>query len=223
MPTDSTTTYSTKLRSRHWLTPATFELELSKPRFFEFSPGQRIRLVHEGTARDYSLISAPDDPALALCVRKVEGGTLSHQLAVAEIGSTVHFTGPHGYFTFRRSLRPAVFVATGVGISPFVSMVKSGVRISTLLHGVRLPAELYYQAFFRGFMPKYVPCLSAPPSETELPCHFFQGRVTAYLQKHLQTGIYDLYLCGRSEMVRDVTLLVDELFPGSHIYAEIFY
>ena len=34
---------------------------------------------------------------------------------------------------------------------------------------------------------------------------------------------YDFYLCGREEMIRDVTLLVDEAFPGSRVYAEIFF
>jgi hypothetical protein len=34
---------------------------------------------------------------------------------------------------------------------------------------------------------------------------------------------YDFYLCGRGDMVRDVTLIVDELFSGSLLYTETFY
>ena len=49
------------------------------------------------------------------------------------------------------------------------------------------------------------------------------GRVTEYLDQHLTPGTYDFYLCGRSEMIRDVTLLIDERFPGSLVYTELFY
>ena len=51
----------------------------------------------------------------------------------------------------------------------------------------------------------------------------FHGRVTDYLRDKLPVTAYDFYLCGRREMIRDVTLLVDERFPGSHIYTEPFY
>lgn len=54
------------------------------------------------------------------------------------------------------------------------------------------------------------------------PRNAFRGRVTEYLSRSFQAGAYDFYLCGRSEMVRDVTFLVDELFPGSHVYSEVF-
>ncbi len=222
MPTSSTSEYPAKLLQRRWLSPTTFELELAKPRFFQFLPGQRIRLYHEGKERDYSLISTADDPSLGLCVRRVDGGTLSPLLATTEIGTRFRFSGPHGYFTFRSSQRPAVLVATGVGVAPFISIVRSGMTGSTLLHGIRTPAELYYESLFRAATQRYVPCLSVLPSETELPPNSFRGRVTEYVRNHLHPGLYDFYLCGRSEMVRDVTLLVDERFSGSMVYTEIF-
>ena len=65
-----------------------------------------------------------------------------------------------------------------------------------------------------------MPCLSVTDDFSD---KYFQGRVTDYLQTHLAPGLYDFYLCGRREMIRDVTLLVDEKFSGSYIYSEIFY
>ena len=32
-----------------------------------------------------------------------------------------------------------------------------------------------------------------------------------------------VFLCGEREMIRGVTLLVDERFPGSRVYTEVFY
>lgn len=119
--------HTTELLSRHWISKGTFQLELSRPPGFAYAPGQRIRFHHGAIERDYSLISTPADSTLALCIRQVQGGRFSTALARAEMGTPFYFSGPYGYFTFRSSSRPVVFVATGTGIAPFVSLARSGV------------------------------------------------------------------------------------------------
>jgi benzoate/toluate 1,2-dioxygenase reductase subunit len=215
--------YSTKLLARRWLTEKVFEIELTRPSSFQFAPGQRIRFYHETMQRDYSLLTTPSDSTLALCVFNVEKGQFSPVLAAAEIGMKFSFTGPYGYFTYRPSERSAVFVATGIGIAPFLSISRSGVTEFTLLHGVRTASDLNYQDFFRRAARLYVPCLSAPQNQIGTMENSFEGRVTRYLKAHFPPGPYDFYLCGRQEMIRDVTLLVDEQFPGSLVYTETFY
>jgi NAD(P)H-flavin reductase len=147
-------------------------------------------------------------------------GGVSAQLARAGSGTPMTFTGPHGYFTFKTSTRPAVFVATGTGIAPFCAMAGSGVRGFTLLHGVKTTAGLYYREFILTRAAAYVACLSA--DRTSGPAQF-SGRVTDYIRSRLPQRAYDFYLCGRQDMIRDVTLLVDERFDGSFVYSEIFY
>ena len=215
--------YSTELLNRRWLTERTFEIELTRPQSFQFEPGQSIRFIHESIERDYSLITTPTDSTLALCLQNIQGGQLSPLLASAKIGTRFSFAGPHGYFTYRPSMRPAVFVATGIGIAPFVSMARSGLTGFTLVHGVRASADLYYQQLFSTTARLYIPCLSREPNQLLSQTDVFQGRVTDYLQEHLQVGNHDFYLCGRQEMIRDVTLLIDERFPRSLVYTEIFY
>jgi len=51
----------------------------------------------------------------------------------------------------------------------------------------------------------------------------FQGRVTDYLAARLPPGRYDFYLCGGTEMIHRATLLADERFPGSRVFAEAFF
>jgi ferredoxin-NADP reductase len=207
------------LLNRRWLSEKAFEIDLAKPPSFDFIPGQRICLAHGGRERDYSLISAPDDHTLGLCIKYVEEGQVSPFLAEAPVGTTFHFTGPHGFFTYKPSLRPPIFVATGTGIAPFLSMSRSGLRGFTLLHGVRSAGELYHEAFFRSVCGLYVPCITEI-SEGE---GIFRGRVTDYLNSMMSRKAYDFYLCGRAEMVRDVTILVDAHFPDSLVYTETFY
>ena len=215
--------FTTQLLKRRWITEGTMEVALSRPPEFDFTPGQRIRIVRQEKERDYSLISTPDDSILVLCVRVVEGGIFSPVLASVENGASFSFTGPHGYFTWRSTGRPAIFVATGTGIAPFVSMSRSGTTGFTLLHGVRTPSELYYASLFRTVAKPYVPCLTKVPKEAPMPDNAFHGRVTRYVEKNLTPGEYDFYLCGRQDMIRDVTFLVDDRFPGSFVYTEIFY
>ncbi len=215
--------FAAELLHRSWLSEKTFEVELRRPSALHFQPGQRIRFVRGTMERDYTPISAPGSPRLALCVRLVAAGRFSPVLAAADIGTLFSFTGPHGYFIFQPSPRPPIFVATGTGVAPFVSMTRAGLTGFTILHGVRRADELYYQVEIRVAAGLYVPCLSHAPLESALPPYGYRGLVTKYLRDHLAPGTYDFYLCGRREMVRDVTLLVDERFPGSRIYTEIFY
>ena len=98
-------------------------------------------------------------------------------------------------------------------------MAHAGVKTFILLHGVADPEDLFYEELFRSAARRYVPCLSK--SNKAKSC--FQGRVTEYIKNELPRKAYDFYLCGRGEMVRDVTLLVDDLFPDSLVYSEIFY
>jgi len=153
----------------------------------------------------------------------VPGGALTPFLSTLEPGSEIAFSGPRGHFTFRPSDRPAVFVATGTGVAPFAAMVRCGVTGFLLLHGVRAPEDLYYEDLFRAAAGKVVPCLTGQGAGQPPRPEAFPGRVTAYLETNLPRKAYDFYVCGREEMIRDVTLLVDEAFPGSRIYAEIFF
>jgi benzoate/toluate 1,2-dioxygenase reductase subunit len=213
-------TYTAVLLRRRWLSNKTFEIILSLPTGFIFKAGQRICLRFDKHERDYSIVSAPGEPELILCIRNVSDGKLTPLLSTVDIGTSFSVSGPHGYFTHKTSPRATVFVATGTGIAPFCSMARSGVSGFTLLHGVALPDDLYYASHFRQSARKYIPCLT---EAKKLPANAFAGKVTDYLKQRLTPGTYDFYLSGRSEMIRDATLLIDERFPGSLVYTELFF
>jgi len=213
-------TFPTKLIDRRWLSTRTFEIKFRKPASYKINSGQRIQIYYQSMQRDYTPVSAPGDPEITFCIRKVDTGKFTSVLSTAEIGTRFDISAPGGYFTFKPSPRPPVFVATGTGIAPFCSMARSGVTDFTLLHGVDSPQDLYYQAKLESVAVLYMPCISRACQSS---IKYFHGRVTDYLQKHLPTAVYDFYLCGRREMIRDVTWLVDEKFQDSRIYTETFY
>jgi NAD(P)H-flavin reductase len=213
-------TFPTELIDRRWVSKRTFVIKFIKPPSYIIRPGQRIRIYYQTMERDYTPVSAPGDPEITFCIRLVDSGKFSPVLSAAEIGTRFDISKPGGYFTFKPSRRSPVFVATGTGIAPFCSMVRSGITGFTLLHGVDSPQDLYYQSKLESVADLYIPCISREyPSSSE----YFRGRVTNYLKTHLPPAKYDFYLCGRREMIREVTWLVDERFPGSLLYSEQFY
>lgn len=212
--------HTSRIIDRTWLSPGTFELVLEKPAGFFFKAGQRIRIFFNSKERDYSLACAPGDAQLAICIRHVPEGRVSPRLANAAVGSAICISEPFGHFLFQPSEAQAVWIATGTGIAPFRSMAAGGASGFTLIHGVRVSEELYYGDELRHSASRYYPCLS---SKGALLPGAFSGRVTDFVQKHLDSGVYDFYLCGRREMIRDMMFLIDDRFPTSRIFTEMFF
>ena len=212
--------YTSTITGRRRLSAKAFELILTKPNGFEHIAGQRLAVRLDRIEREYSIASAPAEPDLRLCIRRVEKGLLSQSLASCAVGTCLQISRSNGYFVFQPSSRQAVFAATGTGVAPFLAMAASGISGFVLLHGVREADDLYYRDRLAPLAARFVACISGDHQGEQ---GFFQGRVTAYLQSRLKAGVYDFYLCGQGEMIREVTLLVDERFAGSRVFAEPFY
>lgn len=212
-----------ELLSRRWLTEKVFEIELARPVSLDYTAGQTIAFMHESIKRYYSCVSAPVESTLKFCVQRVKKGVFSNILASAEIGSLFHITGPHGYFTFNASPRKAIFVATGTGIAPFVSMARAGAAGFTLFHEVEIEEELFYQSELRPAALEYHACVAEISEDRISFTDLFCGKAADCIKKDLTSARYDFYLCGSEEMIKEVTLFADENYPGSHIYTEIFF
>jgi benzoate/toluate 1,2-dioxygenase reductase subunit len=222
-PLRATELVEVSLTRRTWLAAETFEVRFGRPAGFDFIPGQKVKLVHNRIERCYSLVSTPQEGELAICVRHIPNGQMTPVLAKAPIGQAFHLTPPFGFFVFQPSPRRAVFVASGTGIAPFVAFVRTGIRGFRLLHGVRHGEELYYQDILAPAACTYIACLSSARDPLRGSPHIFHGRVTAYIEKKLPLADYDFYLCGGSEMIRDVMGIVDDRFPAARVFTEIFY
>ena len=215
--------FVSRLIARSWLSEDTFQLELERPRGFSFVPGQGIRIMRDGLEREYSLACGQDSGVLSICVRRIENGSLSPWLAALDIGGSLSFSGPHGFFVLMPMTRLRVFVATGTGIAPFVSMARSGVTGFLLIHGVPTRRDLHYRQIMSHAAGAFVACISREPLRETDNAGERPGRVTDYIRKELKPGHYDFYLCGRREMIGDVTRIVDERFDGSMVHSEIFF
>jgi benzoate/toluate 1,2-dioxygenase reductase subunit len=205
-----------------WLTKVAFQICFTRPHGFDFLPGQKIRFIAQDVTRDYTLTNAPDASELSLCIRHVPQGRFSPCLAHARTGEQFSAEGPFGYFTPQPSRHPVVCVATGTGIAPFVAYARAGLKGFFMLHGARAENELYYRSVFTNTVCSYIPCLSHSTGQCAAR-GFFAGRVTDCLEQRLETGAYDFYLCGRSDMIAGAMDIIDSRFGGSRVFTEIFF
>ena len=213
---------TTELMAREWLTPGILEVRLSRPADLSFIPGQFMCFVMDGYERDYTMVSAPDAETIDFCIDMLDKGRFAGDILKVDIGASLQLSGPYGYFVFQGPANPAVFVATGTGVAPFVAFCRSGVGDALLLHGVGTPGRLIYRNFLQSALRGYVPCISRPSEHDDDLENAFLGRVMRYLEQQLTPGIYDFYLCGRQDMIRDATAIIDEQFSNSRLFIETY-
>ena len=213
--------YCVKVTGLRWLAQKTFELRFARPADFNFIAGQKIGVVHKDFSRDYSLVGGPQEDALIICVRLIDDGMLTPVLSQARVGDVFEITPAFGQFIYRSDHRPAILVATGTGVAPFVAFARSGVKDFLLLHGVRSANERYYHAELAAAAKAHIACITG--ADPMGPDNAYKGRVTAYLQSCLTPKAYDFYLCGRREMIRDTMRIIDRQFPDARVFTEIFF
>ena len=207
---------------RTWLDGENFELTCTRPENFSFLAGQHVSLGHGNLERDYTIVSATDAEELRFLIRRMPGEGMSDRLAAILPGASLSLGRATGYLTFRPAGRMNVFVATGVGVAPFVAMAASGVRGFTMIQGARTPSGLFYRSLLESAAATWVGCLSGEGTHTTAPGSLFPGRVTVYIDAHLPPGEYDFYLCGSRPMLHDLTHLLDQRFPAARIYSEAY-
>lgn len=123
---------------------ATVAVTFKRPSGYQFKAGQyavaRIMTpTGEQYVRQYSLSSAPDDAEIELLIQQEPGGSASSWFCQkAGPGDIVELSQPFGGFTLEDSNRPVLLIAGGVGVAPFLSMLRSKSRASlSLLYSVR--------------------------------------------------------------------------------------
>ncbi len=120
------------LTKREEIAEGTMAFHFAKPADFQFRAGQSIDLTllnppetdAEGNSRAFSIASAPFDNNLMIATR-MRDTAFKRVLRKASAGLQVKIDGPGGSFVLhRKSEKPAVFLAGGIGITPFLSIIR---------------------------------------------------------------------------------------------------
>lgn len=198
--------------------------------YFVFIPGQFVNLkVDDNTFRSYSLCSdAANHAEFSIVVAVAHNGVGSNYLKSTKIGDSAQIIGPSGRFVLPQTLAGnLVFVATGTGIAPFISMFyslaaqKYSGKIS-LLFGIKNEAEIFFinalESFKLHLNLSYQVCLSEPENNS----NYNSGRVTKFIAQYISTSS-QYFLCGHPNMVEEVSkMLSDAKISAGRIFFEKF-
>jgi ferredoxin-NADP reductase len=214
---------------------------------FPFEPGQYATLGLMGTLggqekliqRPMSISSSADDTSeYEFFIRHVEAGGFTPLLWERSVGDPINIKGPKGKFLLQEDGRRALFVASGTGLAPFISMIETlrgrgRTRDIVLLHGVSHDHDLAWRqqltelAGGHGFPLRYVGTVSRPqqcPDWTGCT-----GRVETIVESQLaEHGLTPdtatIYLCGNPEMVSAVEeVAANHGFPPDQVRKELYW
>lgn len=137
-------TWTTTLVEKNEVANGTAAFHLQKPQGFTFTAGQAVYVTlpglkapdSKGRVRTFSIVSAPQDPDLMIATRLTDT-SFKRSLTGLSPGAAVEIEGPYGDLTLHGDVaRPVVFLAGGIGITPFRSIIHDA-----SLRG--LPRDLY--------------------------------------------------------------------------------
>jgi ferredoxin-NADP reductase len=152
-----------KLERKDEVAEGTMAFSLEKPAGFSFAPGQTIDLFvipppgpdPDSKMHTFSIASAPSDPHLMVATR-MRPSVFKKALGALGPGAALKIDGPFGSFGPRSdpggaaSAHPAVFLAGGIGITPFRSILRHAAQS-------RSPARMFL--FYANRAPEEAPFL----------------------------------------------------------------
>jgi ferredoxin-NADP reductase len=128
--------FNSKLINRGEVAEGTETFWFEKPADFIYKPGQHmdIKLVNppetdsEGDKRTFSFVSSPDEPQLQIATR-MRDTVFKRVLKSSPLNTPVELDGPFGSLLLHNDAsKPAVFLAGGIGITPFMSILRNAAR-----------------------------------------------------------------------------------------------
>lgn len=162
------TTFNVLLQRREEVAQGTTAFHFNKPVGFTFKPGQAVDLIlpsrpttESGEAAQtaetsnsrhtFSIVSAPFESELVVATR-MRDSVFKRALKALPIGSSAQLDGPFGSLTLHNArARPAVFIAGGIGVTPFMSMLRQAAKDQlpqalVLLYSNRRPEDSAFLA-----------------------------------------------------------------------------
>jgi glycine betaine catabolism B len=187
-----------------------------------------------GASRTFSLSSSPSEAGFLQVTCKISDTPFKQALSRLLPGARAEVYGPLGSFLLDTS-RPCVFVAGGIGITPFRGMIRyaadTGVRVPlTLLYSARVPEELVFreelEQIARSMSNLRAHYTVTRPAESSTAWKGRVGRIDrAWIEETSPLSTHPLfYVAGLPEMVREIfeTLAGPLGVPSDDIDYEVF-
>lgn len=211
-----------------------FRFQLIEPLVLTFKAGQYMILLvsqmgKEPLRRLYSIASSEKQvDSFEMIIKLVEGGNGSDYLKKLQIGDEANFQGPAGQFGLKVNQNNKVFLATGTGIAPMMSMIEAVISrqltVSTvLLWGVATAKDVFFldrlkQLKEDNFNFDFKVCLSREKDLSTIDTNdrqfFHLGHINSLIIPNPYLLTTDYYICGRREMVEGLRMELEGLGVG---------
>jgi ferredoxin-NADP reductase len=187
---------------------------------FRYLSQQAIRLALPGVddpwgaVRTFSLSSSPTELGRLAVTCRISDTPFKQALSRLQPGRTAEVYGPLGAFLFDGS-RPSVFIAGGIGITPFRGMLRyaADTQVTSerrLLYSARTPEELVFRSeldeLARTTPPLRVAYSVTRPGESSTRWEGHEGRIDESMIRESLRGLDrpKVYVAGLPEMVSEV-------------------
>jgi ferredoxin-NADP reductase/Na+-translocating ferredoxin:NAD+ oxidoreductase RnfD subunit len=230
------------LKEKVLLAPDTYEFVFASDQGMNFRPGQYLEwtLSHakpddRGNRRYFTIASAPSEESIRVGVKFGQPtSSFKKKLLEMQLGDTLMAAQLSGDFTLPNDLeKKFVFIAGGIGITPFVSMIRDALETKqkkdiTLLYANRNPEDIAYRDVLEhartelGMNTVYT--LSAV-NATASHEHERTGRITAAMIREEVPDFAEreYYISGPNSMVQSFEELLSEIgIPPSHVTVDYF-
>lgn len=231
--------FTLKLIEKREIAQNMLAFRFEKPAGFTFIPGQYggFTLINPpetdagGNTRRFSLLSTPDDAYLEIGTR-IQQSAYKRVLSRLPIGGEIKFAGPTGNFILHDDPAiPAVFIAGGIGIAPFYSMIRDAARHQAprqiiLFYGNQSPDTTAFlseltqiEKNYAGF--KLTATFDKPASDWQGETGFISHTMIKKYVQDIHQPYY--YICGAPAMVTALQETVAEMgVDASQVKVEDF-
>ncbi|TAL08105.1 MAG: hypothetical protein EPO00_07740 [Chloroflexota bacterium] len=213
---------------------------------FESGQYMTIGVIADGrlVQRPYSVASDPgvaESEGYELYIRLVNGGQFTPLLWQLPLGHRMRMIGPKGKFTLLPDDdRTHLFISSGTGNAPFVSMMRrlareGHPRRAVFLNGVSYQHELGYRSLVEGWAASgsypvtYVPTVSRRTAPENEGWNGRWGRVESIVapvcdELGLTPANTIVYICGNPDMILSAEeTLLGRGFPEDQVKTELYW
>lgn len=202
------------------------------PNNISYKSGQFILVKIQEKPKSYRAYSISsyneDDTTIKVIIKKVSNGYGTAKIFEEfKIGDYVELEGPMGNeLVLDTKAQKNLFVANGIGITPFIALVKDAILNNEELHSLKLLSgqryenQLLYNDYFKEYDKEvdnfeYIPIVSRDKNS-----EMRKGHVTDVL-KEMDLEGYKVYMCGSKKMIVDsYNILIEKGLDSSDIYYE---
>jgi len=204
-------------------------LRLPPTAIFKFIEGQYIDVTRNDIRRSYSIASSSNQKEIILLIKRFNKGSMSdYWFNYAKENDLLRIHGPKGTFFLRDHNKSLIFLATGTGISPVMSILNNldqnlhfqQQKPISVIWGNRQPEEFVWQPKFQKLNVDFTKVCS-----TQIP--YWSGELgyvhKIAISKHTCLADCVVYACGSNAMIQSSKQLFSEAgLPDSQFYSDAF-